>query len=85
MEILGEGECIFDKGGSAIYDEYPEDCFKPTSVEDGMEFVKQKMIIDEMPTMDYKLLSDDERRKMGSFMTLVCHDTVNEWKKLHNV
>lgn len=85
MGILNKGECMFDKGGSNKFGVYSPDSYRPTSVLDGIEYVKRKLIADEFPEMSYADLSIKERMAMDSFMTTVCHDTVNDWKRLHNV
>ena len=55
------------------------------NLEEAKKFVRLMCVNDEMPEMNYCKMSIEERRKMDMYMTTVCHDTVNDWKKLHNV
>ncbi len=80
--ILGEGQCLGDKGTfvGGVFTQY-----QAKSFEDVQRYMEEVLVKDEAPHINWDKLVPEDREKATAWCRLICHDTVNDWKKLHNV
>lgn len=81
-EFLAEGQCLGDKGNfvGGVFTQY-----QAKNLEDVKRYMEETLIQDKTPHINWDNLIKEDREEATAWCKEICHDTVNDWKKLHNV
>ena len=82
-ELLGSGKCLNNIGGSS--DKYPINSYHPRDFAELKQYVIDMCVNDKFPHMQYDKLDFRDQGKVHDFMSNVCHDTINDWKKIRGL
>jgi hypothetical protein len=81
-EFIEEGKCLGDHGR---FQGGLDSQYKAKDFEDVKRYMEETLVKDESPHISWDHFTVEDQDKTTAWCKLICHDMVNDWKKLHDV